>query len=82
MTAETTDTTPRRVDARWDTLTPREWEVLRLICRGRTDVQIGKTLGISHRTVSTHAHSLYRKLGVESRTQAAIKAFRDRKVRR
>jgi DNA-binding NarL/FixJ family response regulator len=56
--------------------------VLRLICRGRTDVQIGKTLGISHRTVSTHAHSLYRKLGVESRTQAAIKAFRDRKVRR
>jgi DNA-binding CsgD family transcriptional regulator len=59
-----------------DRLTARESEVLHWIAGGKTDRQIGAILGISARTVQKHLQNLYPKLGVESRTAAAMRARR------
>ena len=52
-------------------LTDREAEVLDLLVEGRTNRQIGDVLFISEKTVSVHVTNLLRKLGVQSRTEAA-----------
>ncbi|MFN8623909.1 MAG: LuxR C-terminal-related transcriptional regulator [Chloroflexota bacterium] len=57
-------------------LSPREMEVLRIICEGRTDREIAERLYISERTVHVHVRKVLAKLGVSSRTQAAALAFR------
>jgi DNA-binding NarL/FixJ family response regulator len=57
-------------------LTERETEVLRLLARGRANKQIGTELFIEEKTVKTHVSSILRKLGVKSRTQAALHAVR------
>ncbi|GAA1846182.1 LuxR family transcriptional regulator [Microbacterium koreense] len=62
---------PERPDAR-PSLTPREWEVLELVAEGATNRVIGSTLDISERTASVHVSNLMRKLGVASRTEAAL----------
>ena len=51
-------------------LTNRELDVLRLAAQGLTDVEIGKQLYISSRTVSQHLRSLYGKLQIRSRAAA------------
>lgn len=53
-----------------DDLTPREVEVLRLVAQGLTDEQIAKQLIISPRTVNSHLTSIYRKIGVSTRSAA------------
>jgi ATP/maltotriose-dependent transcriptional regulator MalT len=53
-------------------LTAREVEVLRLVAEGLTDAEVGERLYISPRTVGQHLRSVYNKLGVGSRTAAAI----------
>lgn len=57
-------------------LSPRELEVLRLIARGRSNREIAQELVISEKTVKTHASSILSKLGLASRTQAALYAMR------
>jgi DNA-binding CsgD family transcriptional regulator/tetratricopeptide (TPR) repeat protein len=57
-------------------LTEREAQVLALLPEGRTNRQIGELLFISDKTVSVHVTNLLRKLGVESRTQAAEMSLR------
>jgi predicted ATPase/DNA-binding CsgD family transcriptional regulator len=57
-------------------LTAREVEVLRLIAAGLTDAQVADRLVLSVRTVHSHVRSIYRKLGVSSRTAATGYAFR------
>ena len=52
-------------------MTEREAEVLDLLAGGRTNRQIGDVLFISEKTVSVHVTNLLRKLGVQSRTEAA-----------
>jgi predicted ATPase/DNA-binding NarL/FixJ family response regulator len=52
-------------------LTAREVEVLQLVATGLTDAQVAEDLVVSLRTVHSHLHSIYRKLGVRSRTAAA-----------
>jgi DNA-binding CsgD family transcriptional regulator len=52
-------------------LTEREAEVLDLLAEERTNRQIGDVLFISEKTVSVHVTNLLRKLGVQSRTEAA-----------
>jgi DNA-binding NarL/FixJ family response regulator len=54
------------------TLSPREWEVARVLSEGITNRDIGKKLGISERTVKAHLTSIFSKLEVSDRTQAAI----------
>lgn len=54
----------------WDAaLTPREREVMRLICNGRRLSDIGTDLGLSIKTVSTHKVRLMEKLGVRSNAE-------------
>jgi DNA-binding CsgD family transcriptional regulator len=55
-------------------LTRREAEVLRWVSAGKSDAQIGAILRISARTVQKHLQNIYDKLGVESRTAAAMRA--------
>lgn len=57
-------------------LTPRETEVLRLVCGGATNKKISDQLGISTETVKEHVQHVLRKLGVSDRTQAAVWAVR------
>jgi DNA-binding CsgD family transcriptional regulator len=61
-------------------LTEREVEVLRLLAQGLTDAQISQVLGISPRTVNAHLRSIYRKLGVTSRTAATHYAIQQKLV--
>jgi DNA-binding NarL/FixJ family response regulator len=72
----------RRLTRRWRSgpekaspaLTARETEVLRLIARGLPNKQIASQLGLGLRTVESHVSSLLGKLGVSSRTEAALYA--------
>jgi DNA-binding NarL/FixJ family response regulator len=52
-------------------LTAREWEVLDLICQGRSNDEIADEFVVSPETVKTHVKSVMRKLGVHSRQEAA-----------
>ena len=57
-------------------LTPREAEVLALVAAGRTNRQIGEELYVSDKTASVHVSNILRKLGVNSRVDAAAVAQR------
>jgi DNA-binding NarL/FixJ family response regulator len=59
-------------------LHPRELEVLELVCRGKTNKEIGTALAISEHTVGAHLANIFRKIGVESRTSAALYAMEHR----
>jgi DNA-binding NarL/FixJ family response regulator len=58
-------------------LTSREVEVLRLIGAGKTNKEIATELVISERTARTHVSHILGKLGLSSRTQAALWAVRE-----
>ena len=58
-------------------LTPRELEVLALVGTGRANKEIAAELSISERTARTHVSNILRKLGLASRTQAALWAVRE-----
>jgi len=57
-----------------ETLTGRESDVLRLIAQGKANKEIARDLVIGEKTVKTHVSSILSKLGVQSRTQAALYA--------
>jgi DNA-binding CsgD family transcriptional regulator len=57
-------------------LTERERDVLRLVARGKPNKLIARDLGISEKTVKAHLTSIFRSIGVDDRTQAAIWASR------
>jgi DNA-binding NarL/FixJ family response regulator len=59
-------------------LTPREWEVLDLLCAGQSTDDIADTLVLSSETVRSHIKNLLRKLGVSSRQAAVTEARRMR----
>jgi len=58
-------------------LTPRELDVLRLVVDGKTNAEIGSVLGIIAKTVEKHLDSIYRKMNVVSRVEAAVMAIRE-----
>lgn len=55
-------------------LTPREQDVLQLLAQGLANKEIARDLGIGEKTVKTHVSNVLSKLGVLSRTQAAVYA--------
>jgi len=57
-------------------LTERETDVLRLLAQGKANKEIAQDLYISETTVKTHVSNILMKLGVPSRTQAALYAVR------
>jgi DNA-binding NarL/FixJ family response regulator len=64
---------PRTVTA----LTDREREILVLVAQGLSNQQIADALVISERTARTHVSNILSKLGLASRTQAALLAIRE-----
>jgi len=59
-----------------DPLTEREKEVLRLLATGKSNKEMTQTLKVSEQTIKTHVSHILNKLGVVSRTQAALAAYR------
>lgn len=57
-------------------LSPREFDVLRLLVEGQSDKEIASALGISYRTTTTYVTAILTKLDVTSRTAAATLALR------
>lgn len=58
-------------------LTHMQSIILEYIARGLSSQQIAATINVTGRTVRNHTSSLYRKLGVNTRTQAALYAWRN-----
>jgi len=59
-----------------DRLTRREYEVIALIAEGLNNKEIADKLFISEKTVKNHVSSIFKKIHVNDRTQAAIFAFK------
>ena len=57
-------------------LTAREHDVVRLVADGRSNDEIGATLGIGSKTVETHLSRIFERFGVSSRTELAARAVR------
>ena len=58
----------------FSTLSAREREILNLLARGLTNLDIGRELFISEKTVRNHVTSIFEKLGVHSRAHAIVLA--------
>jgi DNA-binding NarL/FixJ family response regulator len=65
----------RQKEALSETLSPREFDVLRLLAQGQTNRQISQKLSIAVTTAKNHVQHIISKLGVSDRTQAAVKAI-------
>lgn len=57
-------------------LTPRQRQVLRLLGQGKSNKEIGQTLGLTEGTVKLHVSAVLRALNVSNRTQAVLAAAR------
>jgi DNA-binding CsgD family transcriptional regulator len=62
-----------------DSLSPREYEVLGLVAEGLTNAEIASTLFLAVPTVKVHVRSVLRKLGLRTRTEAAVYAVTRRR---
>jgi DNA-binding NarL/FixJ family response regulator len=60
--------------ARFAPLTPREQQVVLLFAHGASAKSVSQILGLSHRTVESHASAIIRKLGARNRTHAVALA--------
>jgi DNA-binding NarL/FixJ family response regulator len=58
-------------------LTAREHDVVRLVADGRSNDEIGATLGIGSKTVETHLSRIFERFGVSSRAELAARAVRE-----
>ena len=72
LTALATEFDPALADA----LTPREVEVLRLLARGQTNLEIARTLVVREGTIKYHVKNILRKLGATSRADAVSRYAR------
>lgn len=61
-------------------LTQRQLDCLVLIAQGKSDWDVGKILGISHRTVQEHVDAARKRYGVGSRTQLIIRTLFDNQI--
>jgi DNA-binding NarL/FixJ family response regulator len=59
-----------------DSLTPREFNILKLIAEGRSNKEIALTLHLTEGTIKGYVSTIFDKLGVEDRTQAALYAVK------
>ena len=69
---------PNPEAAKIGTLTKRELEVIGLICEGLSNRHIGERLVISEATVRHHLSAIFSKLGVQTRLELVIFAYRHR----
>lgn len=66
--------------ARKVSLTAREQQVLRLLAQGYSNKELSSRLGLAVATIKKHIQSIIAKLGVSSRTEAALRAVREKLV--
>ena len=59
-------------------LTPRQWELMRLVAGGYTNAQIARRLVLSEATVRKHLENIFHRLDVNNRTAAIVLAFPER----
>lgn len=57
-------------------LTARETDVLTMVSKGFRNAEVAQALGLAESTIATHVKSIYRKLGISSRAEAALHATR------
>ncbi|MNM51232.1 Transcriptional regulatory protein DegU [compost metagenome] len=62
----------RAASAGLSSLTPQQFRVLTMVCEGLLNKQIAYELSVSEATVKAHVTAIFRKLGVRTRTQAAL----------
>lgn len=72
LTADSDDDTPRR----FASLTPQQLRILARLVEGKLNKQIAAELNVAEQTIKVHVSTILRKLGVTTRTQAAILAER------
>ncbi|RHW21788.1 response regulator transcription factor ErdR [Pseudomonas jilinensis] len=60
------------ISAQLASLTPQQFRVLTMVCDGLLNKQIAYELNVSEATVKAHVTAIFRKLGVRTRTQAAL----------
>jgi len=65
-------------DTKLASLSPRERDILDRIAKGHTNLEIGRQLFISEKTVRNHVTRIFEKLGVHSRAQAIVLALNGR----
>ena len=63
-----------------DNLTKREMEIIKLLVAGMYNKEIADKLNISEKTVKNHISSIYKKINVSDRTQAAVYAIKNNLV--
>lgn len=61
-------------------LTNREYEILKLLIMGKSNIEIAEKLFLSVHTVKIHVRSILGKMAVKRRVQAAVKAVREELV--
>lgn len=61
-------------------LTTREKEVLAYLCKGLTNIEIGKLLNISKYTAKAHVSSIIKKLDARNRTEAVYIAVKQKAI--
>mgnify|MGYP000927159095 CR=1 FL=1 len=66
----------RPVDDEVEALTTREVDVLTMVSKGLRNAEAAQMLGLAESTIATHIKSIYRKLGISSRAEAALHASR------
>lgn len=64
------------VDDEIQALTARETDVLTMVSKGFRNAEVAQALGLAESTIATHVKSIYRKLGISSRAEAALHATR------
>jgi DNA-binding CsgD family transcriptional regulator len=65
-----------RAETPVESLTPREYEVLRLVAEGLHNREIGARLGVTEHTVKFHLGAIFGKLGASTRTEAVQRGLR------
>jgi DNA-binding NarL/FixJ family response regulator len=68
---------PDEDDYGTESLSPREWDVLKLLTDGLKNREIAVMLSVPENTVKTHIKAILSKLSVDNRTQAAAYALLD-----
>jgi DNA-binding NarL/FixJ family response regulator len=74
--AHTIATQRLKPDSALDSLTPREFEVFRLLAKGLSLEEVANTLNLNYKTIANHQTHLLQKLHVENRSQLVLAAIK------